>query len=168
MVPRADIVGIEINTPLGELIPAFADAAHSRLPIYRESLDDPVGIAHIKDVLAQLVPVVSEPVSDWSGRRILEDIRRPLLFAPPSMRAIDLLLKMQARRMHLALFSSRLSAISRTSMTTNRRRASFRKEMASGSRMPARRSASSKRLPAMRFSTLAMTMTSIRWAGWCS
>ncbi|WP_421784673.1 hemolysin family protein [Hyphobacterium sp.] len=103
MVPRADIVGIEINTPLGELIPAFADAAHSRLPIYRESLDDPVGIAHIKDVLAQLVPVVSEPVSDWSGRRILEDIRRPLLFAPPSMRAIDLLLKMQARRMHLAL-----------------------------------------------------------------
>lgn len=103
MVPRADIVGIEINTPLGELIPAFADAAHSRLPIYRELLDDPVGIAHIKDVLAQLVPVVSEPVSDWSGRRILEDIRRPLLFAPPSMRAIDLLLKMQARRMHLAL-----------------------------------------------------------------
>jgi CBS domain containing-hemolysin-like protein len=103
MVPRADIVGIEINTPLGELIPAFADAAHSRLPIYRESLDDPVGIAHIKDVLAQLVPVVSEPVTDWSDRRILEDIRRPLLFAPPSMKAIDLLLKMQARRMHLAL-----------------------------------------------------------------
>ena len=103
MVPRADIVGIEISTPLGELIPAFADAAHSRLPIYRESLDDPVGIAHIKDVLAQLVPVVSEPVADWSDRRILKDIRRPLLFAPPSMKAIDLLLKMQARRMHLAL-----------------------------------------------------------------
>ena len=103
MVPRADIVGIEVDTPLGELIPAFADAAHSRLPIYRESLDDPVGIAHIKDVLAQLVPIVSDPASNWAERRILTDIRRPLLFAPPSMKAIDLLLRMQARRMHLAL-----------------------------------------------------------------
>lgn len=103
MVPRADIVGIEVNTPLGELIPAFSEAAHSRLPIYRESLDDPLGVAHIKDVMAQLVPIVSEPGQSWADRRILKDIRRPLLFAPPSMRAIDLLLRMQARRMHLAL-----------------------------------------------------------------
>lgn len=103
MVPRADIVGIEVGTPFGELIPAFADAAHSRLPIYRETLDDPLGVVHIKDVMAQLVPVVSEPNQDWASRRILDDVRRPLLFAPPSMRAIDLLLRMQARRMHLAL-----------------------------------------------------------------
>ncbi|PIW30761.1 MAG: magnesium/cobalt efflux protein [Rhodobacterales bacterium CG15_BIG_FIL_POST_REV_8_21_14_020_59_13] len=103
MVPRADIVGIEVNTPLGELIPAFAEASHSRLPIYRETLDDPLGVAHIKDVMAQLVPIVSDPGHSWADRRILKDIRRPLLFAPPSMRAIDLLLRMQARRMHLAL-----------------------------------------------------------------
>jgi CBS domain containing-hemolysin-like protein len=103
MVPRADIVGIEVETPLGELIPAFADAAHSRLPIYRDTLDDPMGVAHIKDVMAQMVPVVSEPGGDWADRKILKEIRRPLLFAPPSMRAIDLLLRMQARRMHLAL-----------------------------------------------------------------
>jgi len=103
MVPRADIVGIEVGTPLGELIPAFADAAHSRLPIYRETLDDPLGVVHIKDVMAQLVPIVSEPNQDWADRQILKDVRRPLLFAPPSMRAIDLLLRMQARRMHLAL-----------------------------------------------------------------
>jgi CBS domain containing-hemolysin-like protein len=103
MVPRADIVGIEVGTPLGELIGAFSDAAHSRLPIYRETLDDPLGVAHIKDVMAQLVPIVSEPENSWAEKRILSDIRRPLLFAPPSMRAIDLLLRMQARRMHLAL-----------------------------------------------------------------
>ncbi|QNL20369.1 HlyC/CorC family transporter [Hyphobacterium sp. CCMP332] len=103
MVPRADIVGIEVNTPLGELIPAFAEAAHSRLPIYRETLDDPLGVVHIKDVMSQLVPIVSEPNQGWASRQILKDIRRPLLFAPPSMRAIDLLLRMQARRMHLAL-----------------------------------------------------------------
>ncbi len=53
--------------------------------------------------MAQLVPIVSEPDRSWASRQILKDIRRPLLFAPPSMRAIDLLLRMQARRMHLAL-----------------------------------------------------------------
>ncbi|WP_421789497.1 hemolysin family protein [Hyphobacterium sp.] len=103
MVPRADIIGIDISTPLGELIPAFADAAHSRLPVYRETLDDPLGVAHIKDVMARLVPFVSDPVERWADQRILDEIKRPLLFAPPSMKAIDLLLRMQARRTHMAL-----------------------------------------------------------------
>lgn len=103
MVPRADIIGIDINTPLGELIPAFADAAHSRLPVYRETLDDPQGVAHIKDVMARLVPFVTDPVERWADRKILKEITRPVLFAPPSMKAIDLLLRMQARRTHMAL-----------------------------------------------------------------
>ena len=104
MVPRADIIGVEIETPLSELVSLFADAAHSRLPIYRETLDDPVGMAHIKDVIVHLAPrgdIVTD--ENWAESRILPTIRRPLLFAPPSMRASDLLLRMQTKRMHLAL-----------------------------------------------------------------
>lgn len=104
MVPRADIIGVEIGTPLDELARLFADAAHSRLPIYRETLDDPVGMAHIKDVIGHLAPGEDgHRPAGWAESRILPTIRRPLLFAPPSMRATDLLLRMQTRRMHLAL-----------------------------------------------------------------
>lgn len=104
MVPRADIVGVEVSTPLGELIEAFAKAAHSRLPVYRETLDDPVGIVHIKDLIAKLAPGEGEArPQGWVDQEILAEISRPLLFAPPSMRAADLLRRMQGRRMHLAL-----------------------------------------------------------------
>jgi CBS domain containing-hemolysin-like protein len=104
MVPRADIVGVEVSTPLGELAEVFAKAAHSRLPVYRETLDDPVGIVHIKDLIAQLAPGENGTrPAGWAEQPILSEISRPLLFAPPSMRAADLLRRMQARRMHLAL-----------------------------------------------------------------
>ncbi|MEN0652924.1 MULTISPECIES: hemolysin family protein [Hyphobacterium] len=104
MVPRADITAVEIDTPLAELARLFAEAAHSRLPIYRETLDDPVGVAHIKDVVGHLAPDASgQHPEGWAERKILPTIRRPLLYAPPSMKAVDLLLRMQTRRMHLAL-----------------------------------------------------------------
>jgi CBS domain containing-hemolysin-like protein len=104
MVPRADIVGVEVSTPLGELAEVFAKAAHSRLPVYRETLDDPVGIVHIKDLIAQLAPGKNgDRPPGWADQPILSEISRPLLFAPPSMRAADLLRRMQGRRMHLAL-----------------------------------------------------------------
>ncbi len=104
MVPRADIVGVEISTPLGELAKIFADAAHSRLPIYRETLDDPVAVAHIKDVISHLQPGEDGARPEgWAEQEVLPEIGRQLLFAPPSMRAMDLLRRMQARRMHLAL-----------------------------------------------------------------
>tara|TARA_R110000868_G_scaffold46352_5_gene153169 strand:+ start:2041 stop:2940 length:900 start_codon:yes stop_codon:yes gene_type:complete len=104
MVPRADIIGVEVSTPLGELVQAFAKAAHSRLPIYRETLDDPIGVVHIKDLIVHLAPGEDgEREAGWADRRVLPAISRPLLFAPPSMRATDLLRRMQGRRMHLAL-----------------------------------------------------------------
>jgi CBS domain containing-hemolysin-like protein len=104
MVPRADIIGVEVSTPLGELARIFADAAHSRLPIYRETLDDPVGVVHIKDVIAHLAPgQTGRRPAGWLQKVVLPDIARPLLFAPPSMTATDLLRRMQGRRMHLAL-----------------------------------------------------------------
>ena len=104
MVPRADIIGVEVSTPLDELAQRFAEAAHSRMPIYRETLDDPVGVAHIKDVVGHLAPSEDgERLPGWLQKQILPAISRPLLFAPPSMRASDLLRRMQGRRMHMAL-----------------------------------------------------------------
>lgn len=104
MVPRADIIAVEIDTPLGELARRFHEAAHSRLPIFRETLDDPVGVAHIKDLIPHLAgDEDAARAEDWGQKRILPDIRRPLLYAPPSMRAADLLVRMQSRRMHMAL-----------------------------------------------------------------
>jgi CBS domain containing-hemolysin-like protein len=108
MVPRADITAVDIDTPLKELTRTFGQAAHSRLPVYRESLDDPVGVVHIKDVVGHLARYAEagSPASaadSWGEARILPEIKRPLLYVPASMRALDLLLKMQSRRMHMAL-----------------------------------------------------------------
>ena len=94
MVPRADIVAVEHTLSLDELLTVMSKEAHSRLPVYRETLDDVVGMVHIKDVLA------------WWGRPAefhIEKIARPVLFIAPSMRVLDLLLKMRATRRHLAL-----------------------------------------------------------------
>lgn len=104
MVPRADITAVDVETPLHELAVIFSNAAHSRLPIYRDTLDDPIGVAHIKDVITHLTgDEHGNRSTNWAELQILPQIRRPLLYAPPSMRATDLLLRMQSRRMHMAL-----------------------------------------------------------------
>ena len=104
MVPRADIIAVELDTPLNELARVFSEAAHSRLPVYRETLDDPVGVAHIKDMVSHLARYAEQHGdAELGDARILAAIRRPLLYVPASMRAIDLLLKMQSRRQHMAL-----------------------------------------------------------------
>ena len=98
MVPRADIVAVEIDTPLAELARLFADAQHSRLPVYRETLDDPVGFVHIKEVMTALT---AADMGDSDC--ILPRVKRDVLFAPASMPAADLLLRMQTKRAHMAL-----------------------------------------------------------------
>lgn len=101
MVPRAQILAVDEDTPMTELVALFRDAKHSRLPVYRETLDDPTGLVHVKDVLTLLEPDGAggyRPVPSSIAR-----LKRPILFAPPSMRALDLLLKMQATHTHLAL-----------------------------------------------------------------
>jgi len=108
MVPRADIISVDITTPLKTLARAFEEARHSRLPVYRETLDDPVGVVHIKDVVGHLARYAEDNLDcdnggRWSEALVLPEICRPLLYVPPSMRALDLLLKMQSRRMHMAL-----------------------------------------------------------------
>lgn len=97
MVPRAEIVGVELATDLPALIQLYAEESHSRLPVYRESLDDPIGLVHIKDV-------VGEIARGGDGLdRPLERLRRDVLYVPASMRLADLLVKMQSSRIHMAL-----------------------------------------------------------------
>ena len=94
MVPRADIVAVECGTSLSDIVELTTRAGHSRLPIYRETLDDALGMMHIKDVLA------------WRGRDkefTLQQIMRQVLFVPPSMQVLELLLEMRVKRCHMAL-----------------------------------------------------------------
>ncbi|MCP3395583.1 hemolysin family protein [Bradyrhizobium sp. CCGB20] len=121
MVHRADIIAVKRDIPLGELMDRFESAGHSRLVVYNETLDDPVGIVHIRDLLAFMTARarVSEATKTKRKKPLpagldlrtvdlalpLQDARiiRKLLYVPPSMRAIDLLAQMQATRIHLAL-----------------------------------------------------------------
>ncbi|MEC7288994.1 MAG: hemolysin family protein [Pseudomonadota bacterium] len=101
MIPRAEIIGVELSTPLDELIQLYATEAHSRLPVYRETLDDPVGVVHIRDVMTEIARANGEDSAPEDSP--LERLRRDILFVPPSMPLPDLLVKMQASRTHLAL-----------------------------------------------------------------
>ncbi len=100
-IPRADIVGVEADVSLPELLTCFSDANHSRLPVYRGDLDDPIGMVHIKDV----VGLLADPNNgeDKPAGPILESLTRKILYVPPSMPVTDLLLRMQASRVHMAL-----------------------------------------------------------------
>jgi len=103
MRPRAEIVAIEANASLGEAARVFSESQHSRLPIYGETLDDPQGFVHVRDVLALLAPneegVSSAQFDDCSLTRI----KREILFVPQSMSLARLFLRMQSSRIHLAL-----------------------------------------------------------------
>lgn len=119
MVPRADIIALEENAPLAELLQVFKEAGVSRIPVFRETLDDPSGMVHIKDLVRFLMgdaapPGVGQATSGAVaeidlGRADLKRpvsaarIRRPVLFVPPSMPALNLLIRMQSTRIHMAL-----------------------------------------------------------------
>jgi CBS domain containing-hemolysin-like protein len=120
MVPRADIIAVQQDISLGELIKVFEGAGHSRLVVYNDTLDDPIGMAHIRDVIGYMVRHAQEGAAkakrkkpfaagldlkaiDLSVSLAAAKIIRDILFVPPSMPAIDLLAKMQATRIHLAL-----------------------------------------------------------------
>jgi CBS domain containing-hemolysin-like protein len=104
MVPRADIIGVEVQTAIEELASVFRDAAHSRLPVYRENLDDPIGMVHIKDVIGFLTGSDKSFKNDGAAANMLiTKLQREILFVPPSMPIRDLFLKMQATRIHMGL-----------------------------------------------------------------
>jgi len=95
-VPRADIIAVEEQTSFADLVALFADAGHSRLPVYRETLDQVIGMVHIKDVFNILATGAPQPPS------IAGLIRQPL-YVPMSRGALDLLADMRQKRVHLAI-----------------------------------------------------------------
>ncbi|WP_157218778.1 hemolysin family protein [Flavisphingomonas formosensis] len=95
-VPRADIVAIDEKASFAELVALFAEAGHSRLPVYRETLDTVTGMIHIKDVFAILATGAPHPPT-------LERLIRQPRYVPESMGVIDLLAEMRATRTHLAV-----------------------------------------------------------------
>ncbi|HEX7758242.1 MAG TPA: hemolysin family protein [Caulobacteraceae bacterium] len=100
MTPRADVTAVEISQSFDEVVAAFAETEHSRLPVYRETLDDPVGVVHLKDIFKLMADGASRPPPTDP---VIHRVRRETLYVPPSMRAADLLVRMQASRIHLAM-----------------------------------------------------------------
>lgn len=117
MVPRADIVAVPADATLNELLALFRTAGHSRLPVFDDSLDDPRGMIHIRDFLEFIAGKARTAPGDEAGETVSHDlsavdlsatlatakILRPVLYVPPSMPAVDLLVRMQATRTHIAL-----------------------------------------------------------------
>jgi CBS domain containing-hemolysin-like protein len=110
MIPRADMLAVDIDAPLSELIAEFGESEHSRMPVYRETLDDPVGMVHIKD----LVSYMARAAKGEGGRLDLANLDlgrsvgdaklvRDVLFVPPSMPVATLLSTMKNARMQLAV-----------------------------------------------------------------
>jgi len=94
MVPRVDIVALDADQPFAEVVKCMVEHGHSRVPVYRESLDDVIGFVHVKDVLA--------PVADRRPAR-LERLLRKVLFVAPSLPILDLLVQMRQARTHIAV-----------------------------------------------------------------
>ncbi|HET9230216.1 MAG TPA: CBS domain-containing protein [Vitreimonas sp.] len=103
MRARAEIVAVEASATLGEAARVFSESQHSRLPLYGETLDDPQGFVHVRDVLALLAPDADGQTRAQFSDRLLMRIRRDILFVPQSMTLATLFLKMQSSRIHLAL-----------------------------------------------------------------
>ncbi|MFP6777528.1 MAG: hemolysin family protein [Alphaproteobacteria bacterium] len=94
MVPRPDIVAVEESATLEDIVGMIRQDGHSRMPVYRDTLDEIVGMVHIRDVMPY-----------WGGTNEfqLPQIIRPLLFVPQSMPVVDLLAKMRVSRLHMAV-----------------------------------------------------------------
>jgi CBS domain containing-hemolysin-like protein len=111
MVPRADIIAVDDTVTADELMRVFRQAEHSRLPVYHETLDDPRGMIHIRDLMSWITEQAEagETAGLDLGKVDLQrtvasmNITRELLYVPGSMAVLDLLLKMQTTRLHLAL-----------------------------------------------------------------
>jgi CBS domain containing-hemolysin-like protein len=121
MVPRGDIIAVQQDISIGELVKVFEKAGHSRLVAYNDTLDDPIGMVHIRDLIAFMTARAAVDPNKPSRRKkqraagldlgVIDltmplsstKIMREMLFVPPSMPALDLLEKMQATRIHLAL-----------------------------------------------------------------
>jgi CBS domain containing-hemolysin-like protein len=96
MVPRSDILGIPSDASFKQAVAAFAEHGHSRMPVYRDTLDDIIGMLHVKDIFAVLAKGKAMPKG-------IESFMRQPLFVPQSMGVMELLEDMRRSRMHLAI-----------------------------------------------------------------
>ncbi|WP_273718228.1 MULTISPECIES: hemolysin family protein [Bartonella] len=116
MIPRSEIEALEINTSLGEALKCFAKIGHSRIPVYAETLDDPRGMIHIRDILNYMTRFIISPTKNEHKSDLLQlnhtdlhtpigelDLIRTVLFVPSSMLASQLLTRMQTTRTQMAL-----------------------------------------------------------------
>jgi CBS domain containing-hemolysin-like protein len=118
MVPRGSIQSLELSSTLSEMLDAFERSGHSRMPVYHESMDDPRGMVHIRDVVAYLTQtgrkktrgkpkpgdaVIDLKLVDLSQTVAQTKLWRPVLFVPASMPAAELMAQMQAKRIQMAL-----------------------------------------------------------------
>jgi len=103
MKPRADIVAIDRSCSFAEIVARFVEAEHSRMPVYRETLDDPVGVVHVKDVFKLLARKARKPRPGDQVLSSRHNLVRQVLYVPASMRASELLGQMRAEQTHMAL-----------------------------------------------------------------
>jgi CBS domain containing-hemolysin-like protein len=103
MKPRADIVGVERSCTFDEVVSRFVQAEHSRMPVYKETLDEPVGVVHVKDVFKLLARKTRKPKPEDRVLNGRHHLVRKVLYVPASMRAAELLGLMRGRRTHMAL-----------------------------------------------------------------
>ena len=96
MIPRAEIIAVEESISFEEVIKIFVDGAHSRIPIYHEQLDNITGMLHIKDL-------VKYQTENDTKNNFIDNIKKEILHIPPSMPALDLLIKMQLTRLHMGV-----------------------------------------------------------------
>ena len=99
MVQRVDIVALDVDTPFPEAVRLFIEQGHSRIPVYRETLDDVLGFLHVKDILG---PLVDARASDGRPVQLAKLVRKVLVVAP-SMPLLDLLMQMRLSRIHMAM-----------------------------------------------------------------
>lgn len=95
-VPRGEIIGVEASISWEELVETFSENGHSRMPVFREKLDDVIGMIHIKDIFPYLAKRKTPP-RDWTV------LMRQPLYVPQARGALDVLADMRARRVHLAI-----------------------------------------------------------------
>ena len=121
MTPRADIEAVDKGILLGDLLKLFEESGHTRMPVYDETLDDPRGMVHIRDIVAYITRTAAMTKTETAQRKKpvaanldlkkvnldkpLDSVKliRKLLFVPPSMLASELMARMQATRMQIAL-----------------------------------------------------------------
>ena len=102
MIPRADIIAADVTGTMEEVVDLMATHAHSRIPVYRGTLDDVIGMVHMKDIM---------PCVAYNRKRAIADLLRPVSFVAPSMPASKLLLQMRTTRQHMAMIVDEFGGI---------------------------------------------------------